>query len=78
MKTTEYLYGIDPGELTGMNYVNAIGFKISSARLLLAELRMQANDSLGKEEEYRPVLERYLEVEKAIEFNNKLLRELEE
>ena len=78
MKTTKYLYNIDAQELTGMNYVNAIGFKVSSAKLLLAELSVKASESLMDTKIYAPILQRYMDVEKAIKFNQKLLRELEE
>ena len=78
MKTTKYLYNIDPQELIGMNYINALSFKVSSARLLLADLSKQAGESLTDTAVYAPLLQRYMDVEKAIKFNQKLLRELEE
>jgi len=78
VKTTEYLYNIDPQQLIGMNYINALSFKVSSAKVLLAELSEKAGNSIADTKIYAPLLQRYMDVEKAIKFNNKLLRELEE
>ena len=78
MKATEYLYGIQPNVLIGMNYVNALSFKVSSGKLVLDALRKHAGQCLDNPEEYGPILDRYLAVDKAIRFNNELLRELEE
>ena len=38
MKSTEYLYGIQPDELKGMEYFDALKFKLEKAKDLYFEL----------------------------------------
>ena len=78
MKTTEYLYGIQSKTLVGMNYVNALSYKINSARELMNSLRLEAGLVLHDETVYTPILNRYLACEKAIKHNQVLLAELDE
>ena len=78
MMSTEYLYGIDAKSLVGMQYVIALNYKINSAKELMNSLRLEAGSVIHDAEKYTPVLNRYLACEKAIEYNNVLLRELEE
>ena len=78
MLTTEYLYGIEGKTLVGMNYVNALNYKVSSAKQLMDSLRLEAGLVLHDETVYTPILNRYLACEKAIKHNQVLLRELEE
>ena len=78
MKSIEYLYGISGQDLVGMNYVNALNYKINAARDLMDSLRLEAGHVIHDEAKYKPVLTRYLATEKAIKHNQVLLSELEE
>ncbi len=76
MKTTEYLYGIDAHILTDMPYKQALEYKIESAKALQLMLNRQARKVLKIPQEYDPLLKRWTDADKAVEFNNKLLQEL--
>jgi len=68
MQRTKYLYNIDPHELASMNYLEAIEYKLTSAKQLIAdlyEIRMDSRDE-----------DRIFKVHKAINFNKELLKEL--
>ncbi len=69
MKTTQYLYGINPEEFKDLNYVDAIVYKIRAAHKLIHHLMYdfhyaERDDTRGNK------------VQDAIKFNEGLLREL--
>lgn len=67
-KSTMYLYDIDPNELIPMNYLDAIQYKLRSAKQLIADLHELGY--LDRDEE------RVSAVYKAINHNQMLLDEL--
>ena len=64
MKTAKYLYGVRPYWFADLPYRVAIGVKLDAGRRLLRKLAICKTDE-----------ERYLAVEKAIKFNEELLKE---
>ena len=68
-KSTMYLYNIDPKQLVDMTYLEAIKFKIASARALL-------KDTLLVPHYMSRDTKRINAVYKAIKFNEALLDEL--
>jgi len=68
MKTTEYLYGIEASKLIDMNYKEALEYKLKSAKQLISSLH---KIEMGHRDE-----KRIDNVFDAIDFNDKLLREL--
>ncbi len=69
MKTTQYLYNIDPKILKDMPYEEAILLKLSSAKILISQL-LEPHYSVRDEE-------RIAAVGKAESFSKKALKELE-
>ena len=67
MKTTRYLYDIEPQILAEMKYKDAIEFKITCAKELLYHLVHVKNEVLTK---------RVKDIQKAIDFNIALREEL--
>jgi len=68
MKTTTYLYSIQPAQLTNLSYQSALEFKITSAKQLIAtliEVPYQTRDDV-----------RIHAIHKAIKHNQLLLDEL--
>jgi len=78
MKSTLHLYDIEPEELLAMNYLSAIKYKILKGKELLKRITFAAREVLFDQSKYLELLSRYLDVEKAIKYNNELLRELGE
>lgn len=70
MKKTSYLYGIEPNDLIGMNYINAIQYKRDKGTQLFKKLYFMHNRT--EEEE-----ERLFHVRKAVEHTRKLIEEIE-
>jgi len=71
MKTTQYLYDIDPVELTRLAYKDALEYKVSNGIKLLKQLATESRKYHTQELE-----DRYLSTEKAIQFNKELIDEL--
>ena len=71
MKTTRYLYNIDPVELTRLAYKDALEYKVSNGIKLLKQL---ATESRKCHTVY--IEQRYQDVEKAIKHTKGLLDEL--
>lgn len=67
MSRTQYLYGIEPYQLKGMEYFEAIEYKIKKAKELLAELCEK--DYMTRD------TQRINEILSAIKDNNDFLRE---
>ncbi len=67
MTKTEYLYGVNPDKYRKLQ-TELCNLKIKDAQILKANLRMQGNT--------KEIQERYLDVDKAIEWNRQLLNEL--
>ncbi len=68
MRTTEYLYGVDPKQFQHMQYVDALNFRIVSAKALIVVL-LQTPSHTRDHKHISDVI-------KAISFNEKLLEEL--
>jgi len=68
MKTTLYLYGIEPTEFADMHYKEALEYKIECAKQLISSLY---DDPFGSRED-----KRIDDIFEAIEFNERLLKEL--
>jgi len=81
MKSTMYLYGIDPKELKLLTHYEATYSKIESGRKLYAEIATKLKKlSAGQTDGYEQVqgLNKHLkDVKKAIEFQQVLLGEME-
>ena len=69
MKTSKYLYDCSGEDFVGMSYEDALMYKISCAKELLAELSEVSYQNRDTK--------RINDVLKAIEFNKELLREIE-
>ena len=69
MKTTQYLYGIEPSEFSDLNYVDAIVYKITAAHKLIHHLMYDFHYSDRDDE-------RANKVHSAIKHNEGLLNEL--
>jgi len=69
VKTTEYLYGVQPEAFKSLNYVDALVFKITSAKAQLGKLLYNFN--YIDRDDYR-----VNDIIKAIKFNEQLLSEL--
>ena len=78
MKTTLFLYGVEPERWANMSYLAALIDRVACAIKLKKQLCKDASDALGVEEVYTPILVRYQAVEKAIDFNRNLIAEIEE
>ena len=72
MKTTQYLYGIEPVELENKFYLEALKYKLESGMKLHKEIYL-SNSSYGSEEHNR-----LFYVQKAIAHTRKLINELED
>jgi len=68
MKTTLYLYGIEPSEFADMHYNEALKYKVKCAKQLISSLY---NEPFGHRED-----KRIDDIFEAIEFNERLLKEL--
>ena len=77
MKTTTYLYNIDPKSLATMPYKKALETKIQGALKVKAECALNSKNLLNTPAAYQKVMERYDAADKAVEFNRTLLEELE-
>ena len=69
MKTTKYLYDIEPSTLISMNYEEAIRFKLHAAKELISKL-VQVDYDLRDDQRVHDVFD-------AITFNENLLKELQ-
>lgn len=82
MKSTQYLYGIDPKILAHMNYVDALTAKIDGAFDVMAQCSREGELLLKghpqDSREYDDIMSRYLAAQKAVKFNRKLLEEIYE
>ena len=74
MRSTKYLYGIDPHELKGMEYEEALRYKYDSGTKLYGKL-FKTHGRTKHENQVRH--DRMVHVAKANEFTKKLLEELE-
>jgi len=82
MKTTEYLYNIQPILLASLNYKEALELKLDSATALAQELEREMSQLVHEQSnkkymEALPVRERLHHVYKAIEHTRNLLKEIE-
>jgi len=69
MKTTQYLYDIDPSEFADMPYKDALAYKVEAGRKLISHLMYDFHYSERDDV-------RANKVHAAIKFNNQLLKEL--
>ncbi len=76
MQTTQYLYNIDPKHLVDMPYQEALQYKAEMGRKLMSRISTKAKTIINKPTEYRRLLDRYLEVSKAVDHTNTLIEEL--
>lgn len=77
MKATMYLYGIPAIDLAAMNYKDALEYKIKCATKVMSRVGHEASKVIHKPEEYLPLLYRYESADKAKQFNQELLAELD-
>ena len=81
MKRTEYLYGISAKEFADMPYRDALKYKIQKAKELLRKVTLEADKYFREGANYdnmQQAFYRQREILEAIQFNEKLLKELEE
>ena len=81
MKTTEYLYGIQPHILREMPYYQALEFKKESAMHTLKEVTKEADKAFrdgGDYEKLQSLHYRQKAILDAIDFTEKLLDEMDE
>jgi len=81
LKPTKYLYDCEPQEFGYLNYVDAINYKLEKAKSLYRELLEQENKMLQNRvdyDSYQELRKRCMAVEKAVKFNEELLKELGE
>ena len=83
MKRTEYLYGCSPKEWATLPYVEALKVRIKKAKELKSELVEKVfNTTIPSDdneyEKWSSMSTRCNEVQKAIEFNEVLLKEIED
>jgi len=79
MRSTVYLYGIQPEEFIHLNYIDAIRYKLSKGTELYEKLYTLENQGYANGSTYddlKELRERSKAVYKAIEHNRKLLREV--
>ena len=74
MHSTKYLYGIDPKELKGMEYEEALRYKYNKGTELYGQL-FKIHGRTKHEVQVRA--DRMIHVAKANDFTKKLLEELE-
>jgi len=75
VKSTQYLFGIEPKKFKNMSYEEVLKLKINAGKKLLKELTDKAHN-IKDYEEYVKVVMRQKDVSKAIEHNECLLKEL--
>jgi hypothetical protein len=74
MKTTKYLYDVEPKEFVNMKYIDALKFKHTKAKELHSRLH-----TLDKDNIYNPVLEQRLnDIWRAILHLENLIYELDD
>jgi len=76
MKTTKYLYDVDPSIWGDMTYLAVSIDRKACAKALKAKLSAEAKECINDQERYVPLLSRYTSVEKAIAFNQNLIDEV--
>ena len=75
VKSTKYLFDIDPKKFKDMTYEEVLKMKIEAGKKLLEELVEEATNTKNYEE-YSKLLTRQNDVSKAIKHNECLLKEL--
>ena len=78
MRTTLFLYGINAIDLAAMNYKDALEHKVKSAKSVMAKVGHEASKVIHMPDKYIPLLHRYEAADKAKQFNQDLLAELED
>ena len=80
MKTSLFLYGCDPEEFADMPYREAIKYKIAAAKTTMHTVASQLDDMYKRgavREEYQQSEYRLTKIKDSIEFNERLLNEIE-
>ena len=75
VKSTKYLFDIDPKKFKDMTYEEVLKMKIEAGKKLLEELVEEA-DNTREYEEYIKLVTRQKDVDKAVKYNECLLKEL--
>jgi len=78
VKDSFYYYGCSAKEFVGMNYLDALEFKLRKAEELKKELVEKQAELFEKNrnsDEYVKINQRILDIEKAIIFNKELIKE---
>ena len=76
MKSVEYLYDCVGQQFKDLSYSDALKFKIVHAYSLLDKLRAESRLVEHDTDKHDMIVKRYKDVEKAIRFNNQLLKEI--
>ncbi len=78
MRSTMYLYGVNPIDFADMKYRDALEFKVIAAKKVMAIVGHEASKVIHLPDQYIPLLHRYEAADKAKQFNQDLLQELNE
>jgi len=76
MKTAQYLYDMETKKLAAMAYEDALREKVKAAREVMKKCAENARKVIGDQEKYDYEKQRYLDAQKAVDFNLTLLKEL--